>query len=107
MNEEDGRKCPFRGGTVTLPRGTNLQVAINLAHTDKKVFGDRPFKFDIEAHSKDKYLIWNGPYDAPAPRKCPGERLSFIIIKLMLDAYIADHDGAANDLEAVITTQPS
>lgn len=82
--------CPFLNKETTFPKNTVVVANYNTAHLDPAEWGEDALAFRPGRAPPDRYLIWNGPYGCEAPRKCPGEELSTVIMSIMFDAFVDD-----------------
>ena len=90
--------CPFMKDMVTLPENTVLVANYGSAHLDPKEWGDDWRDFRPGRAPRDRYLVWNGPYGGSAPRQCPGEELSMVVITTVISAFLDKFmpDGTIN-----------
>ena len=49
--------------------------------------GDDALSFRLRRAPPSRYIGWNGPYLADAPRKCLGEALAMRLVIAVLDAW--------------------
>jgi hypothetical protein len=80
--------CPFLNKQTTFPKNTVVVANYNTAHLDPAEWGEDALAFRPGRAPADRYLIWNGPYGGDAPRKCPGEQLSTVIMTILFDAFV-------------------
>lgn len=82
--------CPFLHKATTFPKDTVVVANYNTAHLDPTEWGEDALAFRPGRAPPDRYLIWNGPFGCDAPRKCPGEELSTVLISILFDAFVDD-----------------
>ena len=92
-------RCPFMHGDVTLPRGSSVVACLYYASVDKAAWGDDADAFK-PGRPKERHLNWNGPFGGDAPRKCPGEQLSFELGRVMLDGWMGSKHAVVESVAA-------
>ena len=57
-------------------------------------------EIEVPGRPKERHLNWNGPFGGDAPRKCPGEQLSFELGRVMLDGWMGSKHAVAESVAA-------